>query len=101
MEIATCFLYSTGSLNVNGTTVIVSHNYRNGTLFSDNKYLEIGDSIYITTNDGNQIQYTIYDKFITTEEDIEYVKRNTTNEPEIALSTCTDDDLNRLVILAK
>lgn len=100
MEVATCFLYSTGSINQSGTTIIVGHNYCNGKLFSNNKQLQIGDKIYITTN-GNKVEYTVYDKLITTENDVSYVEKNTTNQPEIALSTCTDNEEKRLVILAK
>lgn len=100
MEVATCYLYSTGAININGTTIIVGHNYCNGKLFSNNKKLQIGDKIYITAN-GIKKEYTVYDKFITTEEDISYLDRNTSNEPQIALSTCTDNEEKRLVILAK
>lgn len=101
MEVATCFLYSTGSLNKSGTTIIVGHNYCNGKLFSNNKKLKVGDKIYITTSKGNKREYTIYDKFITTDDDLSYLERNTNNKAQIALSTCTDDEENRLVILAK
>ena len=101
MEVATCFLYSTGSLNNKGTTIIVGHNYRNGRLFSNNNQLQIGDIIYITTSDGNRHCYTIYDKFITTPDDLNYVNRNTTNQAEIALSCCTNDEQGRIIILAK
>lgn len=101
MEVATCFLYSTGSLNKSGTTIIVGHNYCNGKLFSNNKKLKVGDKIYITTSKGNKREYTIYDKFITTDDDLSYLERNINNKPQIALSTCTDNEENRLVILAK
>lgn len=101
MESAVCYLYSTGSLNKSGTTIIVGHNYRNGKLFSNNKNLQIGDSIYITTSDGNKVQYTVYEKITTDDEDLSYLDRNTTGEAQIALSTCADNDIDRLVILAK
>ena len=100
MEVATCYLYSTGSINEYGTTIIVGHNYCNGKLFSNNKKLKIGDKVYITAN-GVRKEYTIYDKFITTDEDISYLEKNTSNEAQIALSTCTDNEQKRLVILAK
>lgn len=101
METAVCYLYSTGSLNKSGTTIIVGHNYRNGKLFSNNKNLQIGDSIYITTSDGNKVQYTVYEKITTDDEDLSYLDKNTTGEAQIALSTCADNDIDRLVILAK
>lgn len=101
MEVATCLMYSTGSLNVSGTTVIIGHNYCNGKLFSNNNQLQKGDKIFITTTDGNRREYTIYDKFITTDDDISYLERNTTNEAQITLSTCTNNEEKRIVILAK
>ncbi len=101
MENAPCLLYATGELNQNGNNLIVGHNYRNGTIFSDNKNLKLGDKIYITTLDGQKIEYTIYQKFVTTAEDVSYIKRDTSHKPEITLSCCTDDDELRIIILAK
>lgn len=101
MKNAPCLLYATGELNQNGNNLIVGHNFRNGTIFSNNKNLKLGDKIYVTTLDGNRVEYTIYDKFITTAEDVSYIKRDTNNKPEITLSCCTDDDEYRIIILAK
>lgn len=101
MKNAPCLLYATGDLNQKGNNLIAGHNFRNNTLFSNNKELNLGDKIYITTLDGNQVEYTIYSKFITTPEDVSYIKRDTQNKPEITLSCCTDDDVDRIVILAK
>lgn len=101
MENAPCLLYSTGDLNQNGNNLIVGHNYRNGTIFSNNKNLTLGDKIYVTTLEGNCIEYSIYDKFVTTAEDVSYIKRDTNNKPEITLSCCTDDDEYRIIILAR
>lgn len=101
MKHAPCLLYATGELNQNGNNLIVGHNFRNGTIFSNNKNLKLGDKIYVTTLDGNRVEYTIYDKFITTAEDVSYIKRDTNNKPEITLSCCTDDDEYRIIILAK
>lgn len=101
MNNAPCLLYGTGKLNQNGNNLIVGHNFRNGTIFSNNKNLRLGDKIYITTLDGNRLEYTIYNKFITTAEDVSYIKRDTNNRPEITLSCCTDDDEYRIIILAR
>lgn len=100
MEEAPCLLYKTGEINVSGNTFIVGHNYRNGTLFSNNNSLEVGDKIIITAMDGSSREYTVYNKFITTAEDTSYLKRETGSAPEITLQSCTDDDLNRIIILA-
>lgn len=101
METNACFLYSTGSLNVDGNTVIVGHNYRNGKLFSNNNKLQIGDTIYITTLDGNTVTYTIYSKFTTTPEDVSFYRRDTNGKPEITLSCCSDDEQSRIILLAR
>lgn len=101
MENAPCLLYSTGDLNQEGNNLIVGHNYRNGTIFSDNKKLTLGDKIYVTTLGGERVEYTIYDKFITTAEEVSYIKRDTKGKAEITLSCCTDDDTLRIIVLGK
>ncbi len=100
MEMAPCLLYSDAEmLNENGNYLIVGHNYNN--IFTRNKDLQIGDKIYMTSLDGNRVQYTIYNKFLASPEETDYIVRDTNNMPEITLSTCTDDDNYRLIILAK
>lgn len=101
MEIAPCKLYSTGELNKSGNTLILGHNYMNGKLFSNNKSLQIGDKIYITSLDGQRKEYVVYKKFETTPEDTSFIRRNTNGGAEITLSTCTDDGTARTIILAK
>lgn len=101
MEKAPCLLYKTGELNDVGNSLIIGHNFRNGTLFSNNNNLNINDKIYITSLNGIKKEYIIYDKFISTAEDVSFIKRDTNNKSEITLSCCTDDDLNRIIILAR
>ncbi len=98
MEVAPCLLYSKGEINQSGNTVIVGHNYNN--IFSKNKNLEKGDKISITTLDGQKVTYTIYSKFRTTPDEVDYLARKIGDKPEITLSTCTESDKYRLVILA-
>ena len=93
-------LYGAG-LNQVGNTVIIGHNYRNGQFFSNNKRLEIGDKIYITDYTGTKLSYTIYNKFETSPEDASFYTRNTDGAVEITLSTCTDDNKARVIILAR
>lgn len=97
---AAAFLYGPG-LNEKGNTVIVAHNYRNGTFFSNNKKLVVGDKVYITDTTGRKVEYTIYKTYVTGEMDFEYATRNTNGKREISLSTCTTDPTKRLVIWAK
>lgn len=100
MDRAIVMLYGPG-LNQIGNTVIAGHNYRNGGFFGNNKKLELGDKIYITDAYGNKVEYTITNKYLTTDTDFEYASRNTQGKREISLSTCTSDTSKRLVIWAK
>lgn len=100
LETALVEIYGPG-LNQVGNTTIAGHNFRNGTFFSNNKKLEIGDKLYVTDLSGNRISYTIYNKYETTENDSEYMTRDTQGAIEVSLTTCTDDSKGRLIIWAK
>ena len=100
LQVSVAYYYGPG-LNEVGNTTISGHNYRNGTFFGKNKQLEIGDVIYITDNSGKKVKYTIYNKYTTTENDAEYITRDTKGKREISLTTCTDDSKARLIIWAK
>ena len=89
-------------LNTVGNVVIVGHNYRNGTFFSNNKQLNIGDKIYITDLNGNRVTYVIYNKFETSQTDTKSYNKDTNGKREITLSTCTDaSNDQRLIIEAR
>lgn len=102
LNVAIVKLYpSTIALNEVGNTVLVGHNYRNGTFFSNNKKLQNGDKIYITDTTGRKVTYEVYKKYETSTSDSEYMNRDTKGKREISLSTCTDDTKRRLIIWAK
>ena len=67
--------------------VLIGHNYRNGTFFSNNKKLTKGDKIYITDNDGNKVTYIVYKKYETSTGDFDYATRKIGDKREISLST--------------
>lgn len=100
LKVAICNLY--GNLNeVGGNAVLVGHNYRNGTFFSNNKKLSKGDKIYITDNSGKKVTYIINNKYETGTGDFSYATRKVdANKRHISLSTCTDDSKKRLIIWA-
>lgn len=100
IEASVAVLYGPG-INKVGNTVIIGHNYRNGTFFSNNKKLSNGDKIYLTDLEGNRVTYTIYKKYTTGTDDFDYAVRDTKGKREISLSTCTDDSKQRLIIWAK
>ena len=98
IENSVAILYGPG-LNKPGNTVIVGHNYRNGMFFSDNKKIAIGDKIYITDLEGKRVTYIVYNTYETTAEDSDYMTRDTNGAMEISLSTCTDYDSSRRIII--
>jgi LPXTG-site transpeptidase (sortase) family protein len=101
MESMPCFLYTTGGLNKKGVTLFVGHNRRNGKIFSDNNNLENGDKFYFKDLDGTELEYTVYSKFVTTENDTSFLNDDV-DSPTIALSCCTDDDDDyRIIILGR
>ena len=97
---ATILIY--GNINEEGNAVIIGHNNRNGTFFSNLKKLNAGDTIKITDYTGLQIVYEVYDRFEATPDDTSFYQRDTNGLREISLSTCTDnDDTLRTIVLAR
>lgn len=102
IEVAVAVQYPLNvELNKVGNVVIAGHNYRNGTFFSDNKKLSNGDKVYITDLDGDKVEYTIYNTFITALNDNSFYNRDTDGKKEITLYSCTDDLTGRLIIEAR
>ncbi len=99
-SVGVIYPFENAVLNTVGNTVIVGHNYRNGTFFSNNKKLSNGDKIKITDEYGTKITYNIYEIFETTDTDTSFYNRDTDGKREITLSTCTDDSVRRLIIKA-
>ena len=102
LNTAVATLYpSNPQLNEPGNVVIIGHNYKNGTFFSNNKKLSVGDKLQIRDNSGRELIYTIYEKFETSENDTSFYNRDTNGAVEVTLSTCTDDVKARIIILAR
>ena len=101
LETSVVLMYTASGLNEVGNSVIIGHNYRNGTMFSNVKKLENGDVIYITDTQGRKVKYTVYSIYRTSGSDGKYITRNTQGKREISLSTCTDDSKARTIVLAK
>ena len=96
-------LYPSGdNLNLPGNTVVIGHNYRNGTLFSNLKKLSNGAKIYVTDYRGKSLTYEVYNKFETSSTDTSFYSRDTNGLAELTLSTCTDaSNDQRTIIFAK
>ena len=107
LEIAVGKIYSVDDLNKPGNTVIYGHNYRNTLFFSRNDELSNGDTIYILDQEGNKMEYKIFNIFETTASDTTFYTRTpdmTEGKAEVTLSTCTDDASTtegRLIIQAR
>lgn len=100
LETSVAWLYGPG-LNEVGNNVIIGHNYRNGTMFSNVKKLEKGNAIYITDLSGNKVKYVVYNIYRTSGDDASYMTRDTNGKREISLSTCTDDSKARTIVWAR
>ena len=103
LEKALVALYPSGdNLNLPGNTVIIGHNYRNGTFFSNLKKLSNGAKIYVTDYRGKSLTYEVYNKFETSSTDTSFYCRDTNGLAELTLSTCTDaSNDQRTIIFAK
>lgn len=93
-------MFSGPGLNQVGNTVIMGHNYRNGTFFSNVKKLIAGDSIYITDYTGQRMEYKVTKIYTTLGSDSSYIERETNGKREITLSTCTDDGSGVILVWA-
>jgi LPXTG-site transpeptidase (sortase) family protein len=102
LEIAICILYPENPvINGVGNLCLVGHNYRNGTFFSDNKKLVVGDNIYITDLSGNKVTYKVYSIFEVDDTDASFMVQDTNGAKEVSLSTCTDDSEKRTIVKAR
>ena len=101
LKTSVVLMYTAQGLNNPGNSVIIGHNYRNGTMFSNVDKLSNGDYIYITDTKGTKVRYTIYNIFRASGSESEYITRNTNGKREISLSTCTDDSKARTIVLAR
>lgn len=103
LETALVALYPNGdNLNQVGNTVIIGHNYRNGTFFSNLKKLTNEAKIYVTDYRGKTVTYQVYNKFEASSTDTSFYTRDTNGVAELTLSTCTDaSNDQRTIIFAK
>ena len=88
-------------VNEIGNTVIAGHNYRNGSLFSKNKLIQVGDKINLKDTNGRVVTYIVYNKFDTTPEDTSYMSKDTEGKREVTLVTCNDDSSRRIIVEAR
>lgn len=69
-------------------------------MFSKIDTLNINDSIYISDLNKNKLEYIVYDKFTTDEDDLNCIQE--TNNIEVTLITCNkNNNKKRVVVKAK
>ena len=93
------FAYGVG-LNQNGNTLLLGHNYKHGAFFGNLKKLKNGDKIYITDLNRDKIEYIVYNMYITTFGDKDFMLKQP-EEKEITLRTCTTNGKGILIIEAR
>ena len=99
LKISICRFY--GPLpNRVGNLCIAGHNYKNNMMFSRINELKKNDSIFVSDLNNNRLEYIIYDKFNTREDNLSCTKQ--TNKIEVTLITCNNNNNNiRVVLKAK
>lgn len=103
LETGLIALYPSGdNLNQPGNTVVIGHNYRNGTFFSNVKKLTNGAKIYVKDYRGTTLTYEVYNKFEASSTDTSFYTRDTSGKAELTLSTCTDaSNDQRTIVFAR
>jgi LPXTG-site transpeptidase (sortase) family protein len=100
MEVSVVKVYGP-DLNTPGNAVIGGHNYNNGTFFSRNKKLNVGDKIFITDMTGKRVEYRIFNKYYCPESDSTWFNRKSDGKTEVTLYTCDATGANRLIVCAR
>ncbi len=84
-----------------GNLCIAGHNYVDYKFFSRANELTKGDIITIYDLSGNSLDYSIYNIYETSSNDISCTSQNTNNTRIVTLITCNNVNGKRLIIQAK
>ena len=83
-----------------GNLCIAGHNYKNSLMFSKLNNLNINDSIFITDLNNVRLEYSIFEKYIVKENNLNCT--NATDNIELTLITCNNyNKKERIVIKPK
>ncbi len=88
-------------VNDYGNLSIAGHNNKSGTMFGKTKNLNKGDIVELTDLTGKTIQYSIYDIFTTTPNDVNILLPKDEYVREVTLITCTNGNRQRLILKAQ
>ena len=100
LKISPCYFWGNGPNEV-GNYCMVGHNYRSTKFFSKVLQLENGDIIELTDLTGRTLQYSVYDKYVVSPEDLNCTSQLTNGMREVTLITCTNDSTKRVIVKAR
>lgn len=89
------------SPNEVGNYCIVGHNYTNKKMFGKLAEIENGDTVDLTSTNGEVVTYVVYNKYIVEPDDVACTSQLTNGQREVTLITCTNHGKQRLVVKAR
>ncbi len=93
---------SQGALNEPPVAFVEGHNYKNDKFFSNLYNVQVGDKLTVKDEKSKRsYEYEVYEVVTHTDQEKGFLHRNTNNLPEITLSTCSDNVVNRTVVHAR
>lgn len=90
-----------GKVNEVGNLSMAGHNYLDGTMFGKIDELQNDDEIIIKDLLGNEVNYKVFDIFVTNPNDVGVLESVDKEAREITLITCTNGNKNRLIVKAR
>ncbi|MDR0979081.1 MAG: sortase [Lachnospiraceae bacterium] len=84
-----------------GNLCIAAHNYNDNRFFSKIHNLDIGDRISIYDENGNMLEYSVYNKYTIESTDSNCASQETNGTKEITLVTCNNITGFRFVVKAR
>lgn len=84
-----------------GNYTVAGHNNKDGTMFGETKYLQIGDIIKLTNLKNETVEYTVFKIYSIDPDDVTCVESVEPGTREITLITCTNGHKNRLITKAR
>ena len=84
-----------------GNYCIVGHNYTNKKMFGKLAEIENGNTVELTSTNGEVVTYVVYNKYIVEPDDVACTSQLTNGQREVTLITCTNHGKQRLVVKAR
>ena len=79
----------------------MGHNYTNKKMFGKLSEIKNGDIVELTSNNGEIVNYIVYNKYIVEPDDVACTSQLTGGQREVTLITCTNHGKQRLVVKAR